>query len=148
MAWSRRDVLRNGAVAGALLAMSRVRTALASAPEVASLPTGTVLGPCKLAAVLPVERGVLPVVLEDPRGKTFVVEVHRHDPRAPGIARAGSLDVFVRNGGNGATTTDESHGLGAMALAELLAERERAGRRIPRLASIVERWRHDPPRRR
>lgn len=147
MAWSRREMLRNGAVAGALLAMSRVRSAMAGQPDLASLPVGTPLGPCKLAAVLPVQRGILPVVLEDPRGETFVVEVHRHDPRAPGLARAGSLDVYLRNGGDGATTTDEAHGLGAMALAELLATRERAGRRVPRLASIVERWRHDPPRR-
>jgi len=148
MAWSRREVLRNGAVAGALLAMTRVRRAIAGQPlpTVTDLPAGTPLGPCKLSRVLQVERGSLPVVLEDPRGQTFVVEVHRHDPRAPGVARAGSLDVYLRNGGDGATRTDESHGLGAMALADLLAARERAGRPVPRLSSIVARWRHDPPR--
>lgn len=157
MRWTRRELL--GAMAGALATAGLLGAVDAQAAERArrgeargssafpELASGTRLGPCTLVRVLPVERGGVPVVLRDPRGHDFVVEVHRHEPQAPGIARAGSLAVYLRNGGDGATRTDETHGLGAMALASRLDARERAGGRVPRLASIVERWAFDPPRR-
>lgn len=116
-------------------------------PPFPELMPGTRLGPCTFVRVQPVEQGGVPVVLRDPHGRDFVVEVHRHDARAPGVARAGSLAVYLRNGGDGATRTEETHGLGAMALASRLEARERAGGCVPRLASIVERWAYDPPRR-
>jgi len=68
-----------------------------------------------------------------------------HDPGVSPLARAGSYDVFLRNGGGGRTPTNEAQGLGAMALAARIAARETAGRPIPQLATIVERWAHDPP---
>jgi hypothetical protein len=108
--------------------------------ELVDLAPGTPLGPCRLMRVMPAERGGIPVVMADPEGRAFEVELHRHDERAPGLARAGSLDVYLRNGGDGAKPSDETHGLGAIALARLLADRELAGKRVPRLASIVERW--------
>ena len=68
----------------------------------------------------------------------------------------GNVDIFTRparaqqvgkaqHGGTGTTPTNETHGLGAMALASLVAAREAAGRPIPELATIVERWSSDPP---
>jgi hypothetical protein len=158
MRWTRRELL--GAMAGALAGATLLGAGDANAAgrgrggaahggaPFPDLAPGTRLGPCTLVRVQPLERGGAPVVLRDPHGRDFVVEVHRHDPRAPGVARAGSLAVYVRNGGDGATRTDETHGLGAMALAARLEARERAGGRVPRLASIVERWAFDPPRRR
>lgn len=155
--WKRREVL--GAI-GAAVATGLVGRRAEGAAGVVGAPTlpiltdlapGTALGPCRLARVMPIERGGVPVVLVDPRGREVVVEVHRHDDRAAApspLARAGSLAVYLRNGGDGATRTDESHGLGAMALAQRLVARERAGARVPKLASILERWqRFDGPAR-
>jgi hypothetical protein len=110
------------------------------------LRPGTQLGSCRLVRVLPVERGALPFELQDPAGKTFVVEVHRRDPSVPGIRPAGEYDVFLRNGGTGRTPTDETHGLAAMALASVLRSQQAAGQPIPgELGTIVERWFKDPP---
>lgn len=151
------DCTRREILLGASLLSSALACELVSAPEARAaaaattgrsleLQPGLRLGPCTIARVLPVENGALPVELVDPAGRRFVVEVHRFDARAQGIARAGSLAVYLRNGGTGATRTDETHGLGAMALASLLEAREKAGMPVPRLASIVERWQSDPPR--
>jgi hypothetical protein len=158
--WSRRDLL---CAAGALATLTFVRVASAKgAPGPAgrtgrfarrAAPTrppelvpGMKLGPCKLTRLLPVERDALPFELQDPSGELFVVEAHRRDESRPGIARAGSLDVYLVNGGDGRTPTDEARGLGAMALARVLAVRERAGLPVPQVATIVERWnRHPPP---
>ena len=151
MATTRRDILLGGAVLTSLAALNLVRVSEAAAATDRArlqlqLRPGMRIGPCTLSRVLPVENGALPVELLDPSGRSFVVEVHRWEASAPpGIARAGSLAVYLRNGGTGVTRTNEAHGLGAMALASLLEARERAGKPVPRLASIVERWQHDPP---
>jgi hypothetical protein len=109
------------------------------------LTPGTQLASCRLVQVMPVERGALPFELEDATGNRFVVEAHRRDPAIPGIARAGAVDVFLVNGGTGVTPTNEAHGLAAMSLAAVLAEQQAAGRAMPQLATIVERWASDPP---
>ena len=148
---SRRDFLRGaGAVAAAATATAMPRAAQAGQASPAAERPGTFepgmqLGPCRLVKVLPVEQGALPFELEDPSGGRFIVEVHQRDASVAGLRPAGSHDVFLRNGGSGQTPTNETHGLGAMALATLLAEREASGRPIPPLATIVERWSADPP---
>jgi len=149
MSSSRRDFLR-GAGAVAVAATSVPRAAQAAQASSAATRPGTFepgmpLGPCRLVKVLPVEQGALPFELEDPAGLRFIVEVHQRDASVAGLRPAGSHDVFLRNGGSGTTPTNETHGLGAMALATLLAEREASGRPIPPLATIVERWSADPP---
>lgn len=154
---TRRDMLWAASALAATAAVATGKPATAR-PQPENRPTenplppelvpGMALGPCRLARLLPVERGALPFELSDTLGHVFVVEVHRHDPQAPGIARAGSCDVFLVNGGTGATATDETRGLGAMALASVLARREAAGRplaELPQLVSIRQRWTHDPP---
>jgi hypothetical protein len=147
MPWSRRDFLQGSsavAAAAALVSTPSIAKA-AGAPARSSFEPDQPLGPCRLVRVLPIDQGALPFELEDPSGHRFVVEVHRRDTSVSGIRPAGSLDVFLRNGGSGTTPTDETHGLAAMALASLLAKREAEGRPIPELATIVERWSSDPP---
>jgi hypothetical protein len=143
MPWSRRDFLWGASAVAATTAVTGARRA--EAAQAGSFEPGLQLGPCRLVRVLPVEQGALPFELEDPAGCRFIVEVHEHDEGVRGLRRAGSHDVFLRNGGTGATPTNETHGLGAMALASVLAEREASGRPIPQLATIVERWSSDPP---
>jgi hypothetical protein len=149
MATTRREILLGGAALTSLAAANLVRVSEANAatdPGRLQLRAGIRVGPCTISRVLPVENGALPVELVDPSGRPFLAEVHRWDANAPpGIARAGSLAVYLRNGGTGTTRTNEAHGLGAMALASLLEAREMAGKPMPRLASIVERWQNDPP---
>jgi len=149
MATTRREILLGSAALTSLAALNLVRVSEADAatdPARLQLRAGIRVGPCTVSRVLPVENGALPMELVDASGHPFIVEVHRWDEAAPpGIARAGSLAVYLRNGGTGTTRTKETHGLGAMALASLLEARERAGKQVPRLASIVERWQHDPP---
>jgi hypothetical protein len=138
-----------GSIAGGYLVYVSDAAAATAGPGDMRWRRGVAVGPCKLVRVLSVDvaRGCMPVVLVDPRGRELVVEVHRFDARAQRpLARAGSLAVYLRNGGDGATPSDETHGLGAMALAAMLEAHERAGGALPRLASIGERWRVDPPR--
>jgi hypothetical protein len=140
-----------------LWGLSAAAAAFASRPALAGLRgrralrnirrliPGTRLATCRLVRVMPVERGALPFELEDASGRRFVVEAHRFDPATPGIARAGAADVFLVNGGSGSTPTCEDHGLAAMELAAILTEQQAAGRAMPQLATIVERWASDPP---
>lgn len=141
--WSRREIF---CVAGAVTAASVAKASGAAAGQLPpELLPGLRLGPCTLVRLLPIERDALPFELRDPEGNLFVVEAHRHDPKVPGIARAGSLDVFLVNGGNGTTPTDEARGLGAMALAAILRHRERAGAAPPaQVVLIVDRWKRHP----
>jgi hypothetical protein len=145
MPWGRRELLWATGSLAATVAAKTARATGAGQVTVGDLWPGQELGPCRLVHVLPVERGALPFVLADPSGVRFVVELHVHDPSVRSLARAGSYDVFLRNGGTGDTPTDEAHGLGAMALAAVVAAREASGRPIPPLATIVERWASDPP---
>jgi hypothetical protein len=94
---------------------------------------GTQLGPYHVDSVGALERGGVPIVLCAPSGARFRVDVLRVDPAdgAAGIGFVGSVSVYLRNGGDGNTATDEEQGLGAMALAEELVRREREGRRPP-----------------
>jgi len=145
---SRRDFLWGAsavAATGAVIAAPGGAQAAQVVRNPGDFEPGLPLGPCRLTRVLPVEQGALPFELEDPAGLRFIVEVHRRDAGVAGLRPAGSYDVFLRNGGTGSTPTNETHGLGAMALASLVAAREASGRLIPELATIVERWSSDPP---
>lgn len=93
------------------------------------LVPGARIGVFTLIAVDPMDRGGIPLTLSTPEGEAFGVDVLRHDPTAPsrGIGPSTVVSVFLRNGGNGRTSTDETKGLGAIALAEALELRVRAG---------------------
>jgi hypothetical protein len=76
--------------------------------------------------------GAIPVVLQADGGEPYQVDVlRRHPAGVAGVANTPSLSLFIANRGDGVSATDETHGLGAMALAEALAERERAGVAVP-----------------
>lgn len=90
---------------------------------------GKHLGRYRVISVGGLDRGGIPVVMSTTSGVRFRVDVLRFDPTAgrKGIGPASSVSVYLRNGGNGRTSTDEIQGLGAMALAGAIAKRERAG---------------------
>jgi hypothetical protein len=93
---------------------------------------GLELGPYRVVAVGHVERGGVPVHLSTNGGSPFRVDVLRADPSdTVGIGVTSSVAVYLRNGGNGRTETNEVMGLGAMALAEELARREKSGQKPP-----------------
>jgi len=110
-----------------------------------SLPelfNGMRVGRCVVVSVGPIEAGAIPVVLKAPDGSVFGLDILRHDPLAPGVSRAGSLAVFLKNGGSGRTASVEEHGLAAMALGKWLARREAMGRPVPPLLTLRDpaRW--------
>ncbi len=100
---------------------------------------GTKVGRCTVVRVDPVLAGAIPVTLAAADGSEFKVDVLRHDGETPGVARGGSLAVFMHNGGSGGKATVEEHGLGAMALAGWLERREALGRPVPVLATLRQR---------
>jgi hypothetical protein len=111
-------------------------------PRVFDELVGKRLGRCTVVRVDPIVAGAVPVTLRTDGGSEFEVDVLRHDPETPGVARAGSLAVFVNNGGSGDKATIEEHGLGAMALARWLEQREALGQPLPALWTLRQRAPH------
>lgn len=77
----------------------------------------------KVVSVYGLYLGAIPVVLQDKTGEHFQVDVCAKDgslmaPRA--VAHAGGFSFFLANGGDGRLASHESHGLGAMAMAQYL----------------------------
>jgi hypothetical protein len=108
------------------------------------LAAGARLGKYKVAAIYPVRMGAIAVVLEH-RGATFQLDVLKRDDKGPSpVGQTPSLAVFVSNQGDGKRPTDEIQGLGALALAAALAEREAAGAKAPALLSLRERSKKFP----
>lgn len=141
---NRRDVLKGLAVS-AIAVTAGEATHRASAPRdgvagtALAIPLGAAFAACTLEKIHPLARGAVTMTLADATGARFAVEVLRYDPAVPGVARAGSLAVYVSNGGGGTATTDEAHGLAAMALAAEIARREAAGARVPSLVTMSAR---------
>ena len=153
---ARRDASRREALKTAALGASGLATALA-VTRVAGIATpahakardasesarttdatylaelvGLQLGPYRVTTVGALERGGVPVHLSVDGGEPFRVDVLRADPSdTRGIGVSSSVAVYLRNGGDGHTETNEVMGLGAMALAEELARRESAGQKPP-----------------
>jgi hypothetical protein len=110
----------------------------------AALPPGTKLGRWKIASVHGVQMGAVPVVMEDRKGDRFQVDVCARDgvagaPRA--VADAGGLSFFLANNGTGGTPSDESHGLGVIALAAAMEKvaRKSAIPAVPGMMTLRER---------
>lgn len=155
---TRREALKTVAVGATGLAAATVAIGKASAPTRAkdasrnsAAPTnpdvaraeavraflgdivaGAQLGAYTVVRIDPMDRGGIPITMSGPSGE-FGVDVLRHDPTddARGVGSASAVSVFVRNGGNGKTATEEAAGLGAMALAAALDARVRAGATPP-----------------
>ena len=104
-----------------------------------SLTPGTKFAACTLVAVQPMDNGAIPVVMAGTNGARFNIDVMRFDADIHGVARAGSMAVYLSNLGDGSTATDEEHGLAAMALASELARREVAGEKVPTMKTISDR---------
>ena len=111
----------------------------------AELGPGTRLDRWTIVAVHPVRHGALPVVLRAGDGAPYQIDVLSRDSAGPpGVAQTRALSLFVVNRGDGDTPTDEEQGLGAMALAQALAEREAAGASLPTLSTFAERQAEHP----
>ena len=121
----------------------------AAAAEIAELMAdvrpGTLLARCRVIEILPVRFGAIAVVMETPKGYRFQLDVLRDDGAQKGhVAGAPGLAVFVSNGGDGETRTDEEQGLSAIALGHVLERRLREGARVPAMLTLAERERHFP----
>lgn len=129
-------------------ALSVRAAAQTTAPEAAPEGSGTVFeglaagaslaGRWTVTRVHPEIDGAVPVFLAGQAGD-FRLNVMRRDPAGvPGVGNSTSLSVYVCNSGG---PTVEDHGLAAMALGAWLETQERAGRRVPKLATMRERSR-------
>ena len=103
------------------------------------LRPGTKVDAWTIVAVHPINHGAIPIVLEAADGERFQVDVMARDPGLPGVGESEHYSVFVANAGDGRQPTDESHGLGAMALAAALREHEGSGVPSRQLWTMTER---------
>jgi hypothetical protein len=117
----------------------RVDAVPAASSVLPELVPGLRIGSCTVLKVGEVVAGGIPVLLQAPNGSQFGVDILRHDRRTPGVARGGRLAVYLNNGGTGGTASNETHGLGAMALAGWLARRESHGCPVPSLLTLKQR---------
>jgi hypothetical protein len=127
---------------GASSAVDAAEDASANPLALADVRAGAQFGTCTVTGVARTDDGALGVSLTGSDGRRFELEVLAHDARTPGVARAGSLAVYVNKRGRGDTRTDEEHGLAAMALAAHLAKREAAGVTLQALPTLAERSRY------
>jgi len=120
---------------------------LGSPLALAGVGAGARLGTCTVESVARSADGAISVRLTGADGRRFELELLGHDARTPGVATAGSLEVYVHNHGRGDTATDEEHGLAAMALARHLTAFQVAGGSLPIAPTLAERAAHgDRPR--
>ncbi|MEM9460562.1 MAG: hypothetical protein AAGF11_40715 [Myxococcota bacterium] len=118
---------------------SRSVSAAARSAGFASLAPGTALEHGAVVRVHPLHLGAVPVVLSTASGHRYQVDVLARDPEGPpGVANTERLSLYVVNSGgldphgqnerggqsdrDGQRPTDEDQGLGALSLAEALAE--------------------------
>jgi hypothetical protein len=128
---SRRAVLGVTA-AGALVASGlSIAATASSAPDtlLSPLQPGSMLGPWTVLKIGSRQHGAIEVELQANAGSPFVLEILALD-RSPGALTAPGqtkyLAVHVRNQGDGSSPTDESQGISAMALAQVIAANESA----------------------
>ena len=105
---------------------------------VAPLASGQQLGRWKLERAVPIKGGAAIFVLLGPDGGEFQLDVCARDDANEVPARTEYFDIHVANGGDGATATNEEHGLAAMALAEVIRSNEQRVDRA-RFETLVQR---------
>ncbi|MEZ4220102.1 MAG: hypothetical protein R3B13_04165 [Polyangiaceae bacterium] len=88
------------------------------------LAAGSRLGAWHVQEVLPLTDGAVSVLLRDEAGSEFQLDVCARDPGASAPGQSEHFAVFVVNRGDGAVPTHESHGLAAMALADVIRGNE------------------------
>jgi len=131
---SRRAVL---GYAGAGVAAASVPSAAEAKPArqktrgiaqlLAPLGPGAELGRWRVEALVEPSGGAASVLLVDERGQRFQLDICARDPsplalRGPAVTE--HFEIFLANQGDGATGTREDHGLGAMALGEIIRSNE------------------------
>jgi hypothetical protein len=114
----------------------------ATAAFLGPIAPGATLGRWTVVAAQGVTLGGIAILLSDELGRRFQVDVLRRDAEVPGIAQVGEISVYVSNAGDGARATIEEQGLGAIHVADRLAER--AGAAPPALLTLRERNRQFP----
>ncbi|MCB9593117.1 MAG: hypothetical protein H6719_10325 [Sandaracinaceae bacterium] len=98
----------------------------------------------RLEALYGVRAGAIPLILSTRSGARFGVEVLRSGEASP-LASAGPLGLYLVNRGDGSQVSDESAGLGVVALASALEARLAAGAPVPSaLTTLEERRRRHP----
>ena len=130
---------------GMMATAAAVVPALSSAPAVAApatpdearkdllapLQAGSPLGEWSVIAIGSVRAGAVSVALRDAQGVRFFVDICKRDD-APGAAtppaRSDLYDLYLSNEGDGATATQENHGLATFALAEIVRSNEHSVR--------------------
>lgn len=150
---SRREVMLGLVASGTALCAAPARAAaravlLGPGPSVTSLgiAPGMTFAGCTVVGVGRVELGAISMALLDDNARSFTVDVLRHDPETPGIARTPTLGAYLMNDGDGSLATDEGHGLAAMAIAHHITERETRGVVMPELSTLRERAKRRPQR--
>jgi hypothetical protein len=111
-----------------------------------ALPEGTRFGRWRIAGVLPVKLGAVPVILETRHGVRFQVDILRRDRRPGakrGIAETRQYALYLANLGRGMKPTREEHGLGLIWLAALLRSCE-SRHATPALLTLRERLLQHP----
>jgi len=104
------------------------------------LRPGTKIDRWTLVEIADVRAGCIPVLMAAADGTRFQVDIAQRDPEGPKpVAETSTLALYLVNGGGGTTSTVEEHGLGVMALAAALKQREQAGAVAPQLVKLRER---------
>lgn len=99
----------------------------------------------RIEALYDVRAGAIPVVLATLSGHRFAVEVFLGGADARALATAGPLALYLVNRGDGSSSSDESAGLGVMALGRALEARFAEGAVVPEgLGTIADRRRQYP----
>jgi len=98
-----------------------------------------------IVEIADVHAGCIPVLMAAADGTRFQIDIADRDPEGPKpVAETANLALYVVNGGGGTTSTVEEHGLGAMALAAALRQREQQGAVAPQLVKLRDRRKRFP----
>jgi hypothetical protein len=98
-----------------------------------------------IVQIADVHAGCIPVQMAAADGTRFQIDIALFDPEGPKpVAQTKTLALYLVNGGGGTTSTVEEHGLGVMALAAVLRQREDAGAVAPQLVKLRDRKKRFP----
>jgi hypothetical protein len=106
------------------------------------LQPGLGLGAWTVLDVQPRARSIA-LMVAGPEAEPYQLDVLARDPSRPGVTDTRFYSVFLVNGGNGDTTSDEQRARGALAVGHYLRWAEARHAALPRLVTMSERLR-DP----
>lgn len=84
------------------------------------------------------------LMVRGPEGEPYQLDVLARDPSRPGVADSRRYSVFLVNGGNGSTRSEEQRARGALAVGHYLRWAEDHVESGPALVTMSERMRTDP----